>query len=287
MARFLNPNPQFLDGNGKPYSGGKLYSYDVGTLNAATTYSDTALSVANANPIILDANGRAGNIFYTGQLRFVLDDANDVQIWDRDYVGQAGATGAFSDWDSATTYGVNDLVEQSGNFYISIAAANVNNDPTSSATKWSGVNILRTWNTNETYDNNEIVIDDGNLYSSESGSNTGNDPASSRANWRPLQPDAAGMITSATTVDGYGIASVSQISGASYEVTFSNAADVTDGQIILVNYDQAGGDNTSVAVAQAENTGTTTAEIHGLLVTVPDNVTNYTSYPIHIVRYLI
>lgn len=80
MARYLTIADQFFDANGDPLSGGKLYTYDTGTTNAKTTYSDSALSTANANPIILDAAGVPGDIFFTGTAKFVLKDADDVQI---------------------------------------------------------------------------------------------------------------------------------------------------------------------------------------------------------------
>ena len=53
------PQIQFLDNNGDPLSGGKLYTYVAGSTTNLATYSDSALSSANANPVVLDAGGRA------------------------------------------------------------------------------------------------------------------------------------------------------------------------------------------------------------------------------------
>lgn len=78
MARFLEP--QWFDNNGDPLSGGKLYFYQSGSSTPADTYSNAAESIANPNPVILDASGRPGDIFFSGQRRLVLTDANDVQI---------------------------------------------------------------------------------------------------------------------------------------------------------------------------------------------------------------
>lgn len=50
--------PQYLDGNGAPYSGAKLFTYAAGSSTKQTTYQDSAGSVAHTNPIVLDANGR-------------------------------------------------------------------------------------------------------------------------------------------------------------------------------------------------------------------------------------
>ena len=61
--RFNLPGSQELDGNGDPYSGSKLYFYETGTSTPLDTYSDSALSSANANPVVADANGRFSDIF--------------------------------------------------------------------------------------------------------------------------------------------------------------------------------------------------------------------------------
>jgi hypothetical protein len=78
---------QYLDDSGKPLAGGKLHFYETGTTTEATTYSDEALTTANANPVILDASGRQPSVFYDGDLKVVLRDANDVLIETRDPVG--------------------------------------------------------------------------------------------------------------------------------------------------------------------------------------------------------
>lgn len=88
MGRYSNPRTQYLDGNGDPYDSGKLYFYEAGTTTALDTYSDSALSVANANPVILDSAGRApASIFLLGRnYKVVLKDKNDATIWTEDNV---------------------------------------------------------------------------------------------------------------------------------------------------------------------------------------------------------
>lgn len=56
----LMPTPYqtVLDTNGNPVSGGCVWTYAAGTTTPATTYTDSALSVANANPIVADGAGR-------------------------------------------------------------------------------------------------------------------------------------------------------------------------------------------------------------------------------------
>lgn len=92
MARLSNIGKQFFDSAGDPLAGGKLYFYATGTTTLATTYSDDGLTTANANPVVLDAAGRMGDVFYAGFLKIVLTDANDVVIETRDPVGFAAGT---------------------------------------------------------------------------------------------------------------------------------------------------------------------------------------------------
>lgn len=83
MTQLLpNGKQQFLDINGKPLVGGKVYHYTVSTLTPKATYQDIGQTIPNTNPVILDARGQAA-IYGTGNYRQVLTDATDVQIWDQ------------------------------------------------------------------------------------------------------------------------------------------------------------------------------------------------------------
>ena len=86
MPRLNTIGKQYLDSNGDPLGGGKLYFYDSGTTTPATTYSDEAETTANANPVVLDAAGRQPDVFYTGSLKIVLTDEDDVVVEERDPV---------------------------------------------------------------------------------------------------------------------------------------------------------------------------------------------------------
>ncbi len=67
------PKHQFLDSNGDPLASALLFTYEAGTTTKLATYSDQALTSANANPIVLDAAGRA-TIFLTGaSYKFVME----------------------------------------------------------------------------------------------------------------------------------------------------------------------------------------------------------------------
>lgn len=89
MARLGSIGTQYFDDNGDPLAGGKIYFYETGTTTLATTYSDEAETTENANPVILDAAGRQPDIFFTGQLKAVLKNADDVTIQTVDPVGEA------------------------------------------------------------------------------------------------------------------------------------------------------------------------------------------------------
>lgn len=86
---------QFFDNDGNIVSGGKLYTYLAGTSTPATTYTTSTGLIANANPVALNSAGRpvsAGGslveVWLTAGVsyKFILTDANDVQIWSYDNI---------------------------------------------------------------------------------------------------------------------------------------------------------------------------------------------------------
>lgn len=76
---FTSPYQQFLDDDGNPLAGGKVYTYDAGTTTPRATYTTAAASVQNANPVVLDSSGRAV-IFIDGSYRFDVKDADGALI---------------------------------------------------------------------------------------------------------------------------------------------------------------------------------------------------------------
>jgi len=74
---------QFFDNNGVPLNGGLLYAYQAGSSTPLATYTDINGTVANANPIVLDASGRSATeiwLTYGFFYKFVLKDSNGVTI---------------------------------------------------------------------------------------------------------------------------------------------------------------------------------------------------------------
>ena len=80
MPGTLSPSPwlQFEDENGDPYAGARLFTYAAGTTTKLATYTDSALSVAHANPATLDAAGRIALYLTAGAYKFVLAPATDT-----------------------------------------------------------------------------------------------------------------------------------------------------------------------------------------------------------------
>lgn len=78
-----------LDANGKPLSGGKLWTYAAGSSTLLPTYTSAGGTQPNANPVVLSSTGE-GIIFMGPSLyKFVLTDANDVQQWSIDNINGA------------------------------------------------------------------------------------------------------------------------------------------------------------------------------------------------------
>lgn len=77
-----NGKQQFIDLNGRPLLGGKVYFYSVGTSTPKDTYKDISQTILNTNPVILDARGQA-SIYGSGRYRQVVRDVFGIQIWDQ------------------------------------------------------------------------------------------------------------------------------------------------------------------------------------------------------------
>lgn len=78
---------KFDNNSGEALSGGKVYFYVAGTSTPKDTYSDSAGTVLNANPVILDSRGEA-NIFLLSDQAYkvVIKDSSDVTIYTVDNV---------------------------------------------------------------------------------------------------------------------------------------------------------------------------------------------------------
>jgi hypothetical protein len=106
---------QFFDDNGLPLAGGLIYTYQAGSSTPLVTYTTNGGTIANANPIVLDAAGRVPQEIWllTGfSYKFVLQNADAVLIQTLDNIypilqnapasAPAVPTGAILLWSGST-----------------------------------------------------------------------------------------------------------------------------------------------------------------------------------------
>lgn len=108
--------PVFADKNGKRLSGGKVYTYEPGTLTPKATYTDALNLIPNTNPIDLDKYGEA-DIFLNGDYRIRVVDRHGTLIDDYDNL-MAWATKRYL--DSA----LSGFASGANKFYPTLADAN-------------------------------------------------------------------------------------------------------------------------------------------------------------------
>ena len=87
LSPLAGAGAQFFTDSGTPLTGGLLYTYSAGTTTPATTYTTNLGTVANSNPVVLDAGGRVPyEIWLTAGVvyKFVLKSSVGTTIgtWD-------------------------------------------------------------------------------------------------------------------------------------------------------------------------------------------------------------
>lgn len=81
---------RFVDNNGVPLAGGKVFTYTAGTTTKQATYTDSTGATPNANPVILDSRGEASIwLDQTLAYKIVLSPSTDTDpptaaIWTQD-----------------------------------------------------------------------------------------------------------------------------------------------------------------------------------------------------------
>lgn len=107
---FLNdPLFDIVDSVGAPIAGAKAYFYLTGTTTLTDTYTTSALSTPNTNPVIADSAGRFPPIYLDPAIsyRMRIYDAADVLLIDRDPIAQANyfaRTGAANTFTAQQTF---------------------------------------------------------------------------------------------------------------------------------------------------------------------------------------
>jgi len=98
MAAYLAPIPTtFLDDQGNPLSGGKVYTYASGTTTPQASFTDATGSVANTNPVILDSAGRANIYFGSSAYSLKVTTSGDVFVRQYDNVSASAPSTIVSD----------------------------------------------------------------------------------------------------------------------------------------------------------------------------------------------
>ena len=86
---FYPPHAVIVNGTGVPYANAKAYFYITLTSTPKNTFSDSALTTPNANPVVADANGVFGPIYLNTDAlyRVTLNTSADVLIYTQDNIG--------------------------------------------------------------------------------------------------------------------------------------------------------------------------------------------------------
>ena len=110
LSAFAGAGAQFSDSNGEPLTGGLIYTYLAGTSTPATTYTNSAGTANNTNPIVLNSAGRTpAEIWLDGGVvyKFILKDSALVQIGSYDNIPAINDTTSIS--NIITVAGTNTL----------------------------------------------------------------------------------------------------------------------------------------------------------------------------------
>ncbi len=78
--QIFSPGQPVLDGNGNPLAGGKIHIYVPGTTTNSTSFSNSALTAANPNPVLIDSSGRV-NVWIDRDVDVRVVDVDDVLVY--------------------------------------------------------------------------------------------------------------------------------------------------------------------------------------------------------------
>jgi hypothetical protein len=86
---FHSPQYVRIDSTGTPYAGAKANFYLTGTTTRTNTYTDSARTIAHANPVVADAAGQFAAIYLVPSVtyRCVITESDDTLIDDIDPYG--------------------------------------------------------------------------------------------------------------------------------------------------------------------------------------------------------
>jgi hypothetical protein len=112
----------FTDNDGNPLAGGKLYTYEAGTTTPKATYTAADGLTPNANPIILDASGRA-TLFLSGAYKFRLETSDNVLVEETDNVDSFATSDSGVD-DIIANFAADTMVEADSIIFADVSDGN-------------------------------------------------------------------------------------------------------------------------------------------------------------------
>lgn len=152
-TRYVNPAPGYVY-----KSGDQIYFFETGTTTPLDTYSDSAGTTANTNPVVVPSTNIVPDIFLSDQdYKVRVDNVDDVTQWTRDPVNFDSSPVPFADWSSSITYSQGDIVTGTNErFYKSLTNSNQGNNPVSDSVNW--LQILLPQKTNSYLDPFEGLV---------------------------------------------------------------------------------------------------------------------------------
>lgn len=149
----LSPPPkhQFFGDDGLPLSGGLVYTYEKDTTAPLATYTDSTGSVANANPIVLDGQGRASIWFQILPYSLVIHNSlGELQSCSGPVEFPPSATSGsdIAAWSDIVVYNFPDQVAGSDGYtYRCVGTNNLDDDPVSSTSgEWINLSSVASVN---------------------------------------------------------------------------------------------------------------------------------------------
>lgn len=186
LERFYNPVIRPFSLNITNLPGAKLYFYESGSSTPKAVYQDKFGITPHTNPVVADSSGSFAPIFLDGLYRVTLTDSSDVVQagYPVDNIGNDSDNAVFGPWSETYSYAINDIVYGSdNNWYKSITASNLGNDPTTSPEEWSEIPFFGFYNQYETYNEDDVAFYENRIWVSLQDDNTGNTPATGSAWW--------------------------------------------------------------------------------------------------------
>lgn len=201
---------------------GKMFYFESGTSTLKDIFADTNNEIPIANPVVLDGAGRLPNVFFTGSVKQILTDKDEVQIFERDPVGSSDLEGSFEDWSAAKVYDEFDLVTgPDGLYYQSIISNNQGNTPASFPDDWMRVSFVTQYNAAFSYSIGDIAIENNVQYISITNDNLNNTPSTDGSvNWI----DTSGALKFIST----------QVASSSATVEFTTGIDSTFSKYVII-----------------------------------------------------